>query len=99
MKAYIEAELSAEAIPASLGIFYVFKDEAAGQQYLSSRYRRRATTPRKRLSQVQFEANRELLESFMTTIAAHGRLPEEDEFPQAALSKNVLGRSNGPSPS
>ncbi len=27
LKAYLEAELQAEAIPASLGIFYVFKDE------------------------------------------------------------------------
>ena len=41
LKAYLETELSAEAIPASLGIFYVFKDETLQQQYLANRYRRR----------------------------------------------------------
>ncbi len=76
--------LEAEAIPAEIGVFYVFKDEAAGPQYLASRYRRATTAPRKRISEVRFEENRDLLEPFMATIAALGRLPEADEFAQAA---------------
>ncbi len=54
------------------------------QQYLASRYRRTAAAPRKRVSEVRFEENRELLDSFMATIAALGQLPEADEFARAA---------------
>ena len=83
--------LEAEAIPAEIGIYYVFKDEAAGQQYLASRYRRTGAAPRKRVSEVRFEENRELLDSFMATIAALGRLPEADEFAQAAEVETRFG--------
>jgi DNA phosphorothioation-associated putative methyltransferase len=65
-------------------VFYVFKDEAAGQAFLAGRQRRKAAAPRKRVSEVRFEENRELLEPFLATIAALGRLPEADECAQAA---------------
>lgn len=84
LKAFLEAELQAEAIPASLGIFYVFKDQTLQQQYLANRFRRRAAAPRKRISELRFEEHRELLESFMAAITDLGRLPEENEFPRAA---------------
>jgi DNA phosphorothioation-associated putative methyltransferase len=83
LKAYLEAELQAEAIPASLGIFYVFRDETLRQQFLANRFRRRAAAPRKRISELRFEEHRELLESFMAAIAELGRLPEGDEFSHA----------------
>ncbi len=91
LKSYIESELDAEAMPAEIGVFYVFKDETAGQQYLASRYRRRVAAPRKRLSEVRFEENRELLESFMAMIATLGRLPEADEFQSATEIEARLG--------
>jgi DNA phosphorothioation-associated putative methyltransferase len=84
LKAFLESELQVEAIPASLGIFYVFRDETLQQQFLANRYRRRAAAPRKRISELRFEEHRELLESFMAVIADLGRLPEEDEFTRAA---------------
>jgi DNA phosphorothioation-associated putative methyltransferase len=80
LKAFLEAELQAEAIPASLGIFYVFRDETLQQQFLANRYRRRTAAPRKRVSELRFEEHRELLETFMEYIADLGRLPEDDEF-------------------
>jgi len=83
LKGYIEAVLEAEAIPAAIGVFYVFKDGVAGQMYLASRHRRTRAAPRRRISEVRFEENRELLEPFMAAIAALGRLPELGEFPQA----------------
>ena len=98
LKSYIEAVLEAEAIPAEIGVFYVFKDEAAGQQFLASRYRRTAAAPRKRISEVRFEENRELLEPFMAAIATLGRLPEADEFPHAAEIEPGSARSSGRSP-
>jgi DNA phosphorothioation-associated putative methyltransferase len=84
LKVFLETELQAEAIPASLGIFYVFKDETLQQQFLANRYRRGAAAPRKRISELRFEEHRELLELFMAAIADLGRLPEEDEFSGAA---------------
>jgi len=91
LKTYIESVLEAEAIPAGIGVFYVFKDEAAGQQFLASRHRRTAAAPRKRISEVRFEENRELLEPFMAAVAALGRIPEADEFPQAAEITSRFG--------
>jgi DNA phosphorothioation-associated putative methyltransferase len=83
LKAFLEAELQTEAIPASLGVFYLFRDETLRQQFLANRFRRRAATPRKRISELRFEENRELLELFMAAIADLGRVPEEEEFSQA----------------
>jgi DNA phosphorothioation-associated putative methyltransferase len=82
LRTYIESVLDAEAIPAEIGVFTVFKDEATGQAFLAGRQRRKAAAPRKRLSEVRFEENRELLEPFLSTIAALGRLPEADECAQ-----------------
>jgi DNA phosphorothioation-associated putative methyltransferase len=65
-------------------VFTDFKDDAAGQAFLANRQRRKAAAPRKRVSEVRFEENRELLEPFLATIAALGRLPEADECAQAA---------------
>jgi len=84
LRAFLETELQAEAIPASLGIFYLFKDETLQQQFLANRYHRRSAAPRKRISELRFEEHRVLLEPFMAAIADLGRLPEQDEFPQTA---------------
>jgi DNA phosphorothioation-associated putative methyltransferase len=84
LKAYLQEALGAEAIPAEPGIFYLFKDEAVRQQFLANRFRRRPGAPRKRASELRFEQHRELLEGLMAVVADIGRLPEADEFPQAA---------------
>jgi DNA phosphorothioation-associated putative methyltransferase len=80
LKQYIETELCTEAIPASVGVFYIFKDEASRQEFLANRFRRRPAIPRQRLSERRFEENREVLESFMAAIALVGRLPDSEEF-------------------
>jgi DNA phosphorothioation-associated putative methyltransferase len=84
LKAYLEEALGTEAIPAEPGIFYVFRDEASRQQFLASRYRRRAAAPRKRVSELRFEQHREVLEALMASVADLARLPEPDEFTLAA---------------
>jgi len=84
LRAFLEAELACEAIPAALGIFYVFKDEALRQQFLANRFRRRSTAPRKRISERRFEEHREILEPFLAMIADLGRLPVAEEFPGAS---------------
>jgi DNA phosphorothioation-associated putative methyltransferase len=91
LKAFLEEALGSEAIPAEPGIFYLFKDETARQQFLANRFRRRPTAPRKRASELRFEQHRELLEAFMAVLADLGRLPEADEFPQAAATIAEFG--------
>ena len=44
LRSFLEAELECEVIPAALGIFYVFKEEALRQQFLASRFRRRSNS-------------------------------------------------------
>lgn len=80
LRAYLEAQLRCEATPAALGVFYVFRDEAARQAFLAGRWRRRAAPPRPRLAERQFEENRELLEALLSAVAALGRLPDAEEF-------------------
>jgi hypothetical protein len=84
LRAFIEEQLECDAVPAALGIFYVFKDEALRQQFLANRYRRRPAVPRKRIAELRFEEHREILEYFMATITDLGRLPHPEEFPQSA---------------
>jgi DNA phosphorothioation-associated putative methyltransferase len=84
LKTYLESELQVEAIPASLGIFYVFKDKTLEQEFLANRFRRRIFVPRKRMPELRFEEHRELLEPFLAAIADLGRLPENEEFAGAA---------------
>ena len=83
LRAYIQQVTGAEAWPAGIGIFYVFKDDELKQSYLLNRYRRRSTGPRKRLSERRYEEHKELLEDLIAKIAELGRVPFEDEFERA----------------
>jgi DNA phosphorothioation-associated putative methyltransferase len=50
--------------------------------------------PRKRISEIRFKENRELLEPFMVMIATLGRLPEADEFLPTAEIEARFGSLN-----
>ncbi len=91
LKSYIETVLGTEAIPAEIGIFYVFKDEARRQQFLSNCFRRSEIAPRRRISELRFEENRELLDPFMAAVATLGRVPDADEWPQAQALAEQFG--------
>lgn len=84
LKAYLEAQLQVEAIPAAIGTFYLFKDEARLQQFLANRFRRREVLPRRRIAELRLEETRQALEPLMEVIAALGRLPDPVEFAGAA---------------
>jgi DNA phosphorothioation-associated putative methyltransferase len=81
LKAYLEAQLETEAIPAGIGTFYLFKDEARRQEFLASRFRRREILPRRRIAELRLEETRQALEPLMEVIAQLGRLPDPVEFP------------------
>ncbi len=80
LRAYLENELGTDAIPAAPGVFYVFKCEEAKQQYIANRYHRRILVPTRRISEVMFEKNRDILEPLMEWLTEYGRLPAPDEF-------------------
>jgi len=84
LRAYLESELDGDAIPAAPGVFYVFKDDSAKQQFIATRYRRRISVPRRRISELLFEQNQDVLEPLMQTATTLGRLPDAEEFPLAA---------------
>jgi DNA phosphorothioation-associated putative methyltransferase len=74
LKGYLEAVVETEAIPAGIGTFYLFKDEARRQQFLANRFRRREILPRRRIAELRPEEARQALEPLMEAIAALGRL-------------------------
>src|SRR5581483_956318 len=83
LKSYLEIQLEVEAIPAGIGTFYLFKDEAKQQQFLANRFRRREILPRRRIAELRLEETRQALEPLMEVIASLGRLPDPVEFPGA----------------
>ncbi len=80
LRLYIESTLGAEAIPAAPGVFYVFKDDGLRESFAASKYRRRAVAPRRRVSEIQFDRHRNVLEPLIKVSTELGRLPFEDEF-------------------
>src|SRR5262249_52536426 len=80
LKAYLEAQLETEAIPAGIGTFYLFKEEGKRQQFLANRFRRREILPRRRLTETRLEEAHEALEPLMEILAFLGRLPDPTEF-------------------
>ena len=91
LKSYIETVLETDAIPAEIGIFYLFKDDTRRQQYLANCFRRREIAPRRRTSELRFEENRELLDPFMAVVTSLGRLPDVEEWPQAQVVVERFG--------
>jgi len=91
LRGYLETELVADAVPAAPGVFYVFKDESAKQQFIATRYHSRITVPRKRISELLFEQNQDILEPMMAALTRLGRLPGPEEFPESAEVVKRLG--------
>lgn len=84
LRGYLETELCSDAIPAAPGVFYVFKDESAKQQFIATRYHRRIAVPRTRISELLFEQNQDVLQPLMQALTQLGRLPGPEEFPESA---------------
>ncbi|MEB3828001.1 DNA phosphorothioation-associated putative methyltransferase [Phormidium sp. CCY1219] len=81
LKDYIESVLGVEAIPAALGIYFVFRDEATAEWVKASRFRSRTKVPK---VIKKFDDYRELLTPLMEFVSDRGRLPVKGELPQAA---------------
>lgn len=91
LKTYLESQLQTEAIPAGIGTFYLFKDEAVRQQFLANRFRRREILPRRCVAELKLEETRQALEPLMEAIASLGRLPDPTEFNGTAAVVDRFG--------
>jgi DNA phosphorothioation-associated putative methyltransferase len=80
LKIYIDRTLGADAIPAALGIYFVFRDSAQAEIFRMSRFRSRAITPRVRIPSKRFEDYQELLQPLMAFVTERGRLPVKGEL-------------------
>ncbi len=82
LKNYIDSVLGVDAVPAGLGIYFVFRDETQAQAFRAARFHSRAVTPRVRVRVRGFEDYRELLQPLMRFFSERGRLPVKGELEQ-----------------
>jgi DNA phosphorothioation-associated putative methyltransferase len=94
LREFIESGLQTEAIPATPGIFFVFRDETLRESFLDRRYRRRSQETKCPTAEDRFERARELLDPLMRTIEELGRVPIASEFPIAAEVTSTFGSLN-----
>ena len=80
LREWIATTLNETPVAAAPGVFYVFRDEAARELFIASRYRRRVATPKVRLSNKLFEEHQGILQELMLFVTEHGRLPEQEEL-------------------
>jgi DNA phosphorothioation-associated putative methyltransferase len=85
LAAWVEETLGMKPYAAAPGVLYMFRDEAAAQQFVASRvytYRPRVTID----PQVQYEANQETLAPLLSFMQAHARPPKAGELQPAELA-------------
>lgn len=101
LQQYIEDALETTAVPVALGVFYVFRDPAEQQDFLSARSRRAIDWTQisarlglggpKTLWRALYEQQKELLDAFGKVALELGRMPEPAEFEGLARVNELLG--------
>ncbi|NWH04733.1 DNA phosphorothioation-associated putative methyltransferase [Desulfobacter latus] len=101
---YLEDVLNTSAIAVGPGIFYVFKEIEAYQDFLSRRSRKEidwnelslklypdSEERRKARRETLYQENQDLFEAFWKTMLDIGRLPKQSEFSQYDEIKRIAG--------
>jgi hypothetical protein len=101
LQQYVEDALDCTAVPVSLGIFYVFRDPADQQDFLSARSRRAIDWAQisarlglggpQTLWKALYEEHKQLLNGFGKLALQLSRIPEPAEFPPLAELTQRLG--------
>ena len=101
LQQYIEDALDVTAVPVALGIFYVFRDPAEHQDFISARTRRVVDWTQisarlglgepRTLWKSLFEAHKELLAGFGKLTLDLGRIPEPTEYERLGEVNERLG--------
>ena len=87
LKAYIDRVLEVDAIPAGLGIYVVFRQEADAESFRVSRLYSRLSTPKIQAKIRNFDDYKDLLNPLMDFYTQRGRLPVKGELPSEAEIK------------
>lgn len=101
LQQYIEDALESTAVPVALGVFYVFRDPADQQDFLSARSRRAIdwTQISARLGlggprtmwKALYDAHKDLLDGFGKMALTLGRFPAQSEFDRLSEVDERLG--------
>lgn len=91
LKNWIDNTLEVASVPAALGVFFVFRDDAARESYVASRYRRSAALPRIRYSDQLYAEHEELLRPLMDFYAERGRVPQQQELAEGERLTDIFG--------
>lgn len=84
LKNYIDSVLGVDAVPAGLGVYFVFRDEAQAQTFRAARFRSRAVTPGIKAHIKNFDDYRVLLQPLIRFFSERGRLPVKGELANEA---------------
>ncbi|MBL1210197.1 DNA phosphorothioation-associated putative methyltransferase [Geminocystis sp. GBBB08] len=87
LKTYIENVLNQEAIPAGLGIYFIFRDNEKANNFRASRFHSKVKAPRILLPVKKFDDYQTLLTPLMDFYTERGRLPQKGELYQEAEIK------------
>lgn len=80
LKTYIDEVLKVDAVPVALGVYFVFRDDTAKENFKAIRFFSSSATPRVRIPSKRFEDYQELLQPLMDFFAKRGRLPVKGEL-------------------
>jgi DNA phosphorothioation-associated putative methyltransferase len=91
LKTYIDTTLQVNAVPISLGIFFVFRDDLAAEAFRASRLYSLVTQPRVRILSQKFADYQPILQPLMDFIGKRGRLPLPEEFRDSQEILQIFG--------
>ena len=91
LRAWIDQYLEVRSVAAAPGVFYVFREPAEAQRFLSARVRGRTTTPAPRASELIYEANRPQFDQLAAFMNSRGRLPRAAELAVADELRIAIG--------
>lgn len=91
LRNWIDQTLGVASIPAAPGVFYVFREEEVRTAFVAARYQRRVAAPRFTRSAELFQRHEGLLAPLMNFVGGRGRLPADDEIPNAQALRETFG--------
>ena len=91
LRNWVEIQLRHEAVVAAPGVFYIFKKTADLEEFKARRYRIRIPAPWTRDSDQKFKEHANLLAPLIEFVAAHGRIPKDEELENQEMLKKTFG--------
>lgn len=80
LKQFVDGSLETDAVPAGLGIYFVFRDDSQAESFRASRFRRRATYSLSNIQIKNFADYLPSLQPLIDFVVERGRLPVEGEI-------------------